>query len=70
MDPINHRISAWDGLVIHVREWFGGGRLPSVLCLPGIVRTGADFEALAPAICAGRRIVAIESWKRGFRSRR
>jgi pimeloyl-ACP methyl ester carboxylesterase len=65
LDALIHRISAWDGLVIHVREWFGGGRLPPVLCLPGIVRTGADFEALAPAICAGRRVIAIDYPGRG-----
>ena len=46
--------------MIHVREWFGGDRLPPVVCLSGLVRTGADFEALAPMICAGRRVIAID----------
>jgi pimeloyl-ACP methyl ester carboxylesterase len=50
---------------IQVREWDGGDSLPPVLCLPGLVRTGADFETLAPAIAVGRRIVAIDYAGRG-----
>ena len=69
MDTITHCISAWDGLVIHLREWFCGDRLPPVLCLPGLVRTGGDFEALAPALCAGRRIVAVHYPGRGASGR-
>ena len=65
MDPVRHRITAWDGLAIYVREWCGGDRLAPVLCLPGLVRTGADFEALAPQICAGRRVIAIDYPGRG-----
>jgi pimeloyl-ACP methyl ester carboxylesterase len=69
VDTITHRFSAWDGLVIHVREWFCGDRLPPVLCLPGLVRTGGDFEALAHALCAGRRIVAVDYPGRGASGR-
>jgi pimeloyl-ACP methyl ester carboxylesterase len=58
-------ISAWDGLKLHVREWHGGDRLPPILCLPGLVRTGADFETLAPAIVEGRRVVTIDYPGRG-----
>lgn len=65
MDSISHRISAWDGLDICVREWSDGDRLPPVLCLPGLVRTALDFETLAPAIGAGRRVVAIDYPGRG-----
>jgi pimeloyl-ACP methyl ester carboxylesterase len=65
LDTLTHRISAWDGLVIHVREWFGGDRLPPMVCLSGLVRTGADFEALVPAICTGRRVIAIDYPGRG-----
>ena len=65
MDPVTHRLSAWDGLTIHVREWDGGDQLPPVLCLPGLVRTGADFEGLAPAIGAGRRVIALDYPGRG-----
>jgi pimeloyl-ACP methyl ester carboxylesterase len=68
-DAMIHRISAWDGLRLHVREWSTGtaeaNRLPPVLCLPGLVRTGADFEALAPAIIAGRRVIAVDYPGRG-----
>ncbi len=73
MDALTHRISAWDGLPIHVREWLdgttGGDQLPPVLCLPGMVRTGADFEALAPAIGLGRRIIAVDYPGRGSSGR-
>jgi pimeloyl-ACP methyl ester carboxylesterase len=65
MDTITHRVSAWDGLTLHVREWSGGDALPPVLCLPGIVRTGADFEYLAQAICSGRRVIAMDYPGRG-----
>ena len=51
--------------MIHVREWFGGDRLPPIVCLSGVVRTGADFEVLAPMICTGRRVIAIDYPGRG-----
>jgi pimeloyl-ACP methyl ester carboxylesterase len=65
-----YTVSAWDGLPLRVREWHdhrwqGGNSLPPVLCLPGLVRTSADFEALAPAIVEGRRVVAIDYAGRG-----
>lgn len=65
MDPLIHRISAWDRLPIQVREWSGGNHLPPILCLPGLVRTSGDFENLAPAIGAGRRVIAIDYAGRG-----
>jgi pimeloyl-ACP methyl ester carboxylesterase len=64
-----YKISAWDGLPLHVREWRSGAPLnqclPAILCLPGLVRTGADFETLAPAINEGRRVVALDYAGRG-----
>jgi pimeloyl-ACP methyl ester carboxylesterase len=65
MDTISHRISAWDGLTLHVSEWFGGDGLAPILCLPGFVRTAADFETLAAAVGTGRRVVAIDYAGRG-----
>lgn len=65
MDPVIWRISAWDGLPIHIRVWDGGEAQSPILCLPGLVRTGGDFETLAPAIGAGRRVVAIDYPGRG-----
>jgi pimeloyl-ACP methyl ester carboxylesterase len=74
MDKMIHRISAWDRLPIHVLEWrgAGGGRADDrspVLCLPGLVRTAADFEALAPVIAMGRRVIAIDYPGRGASGR-
>jgi pimeloyl-ACP methyl ester carboxylesterase len=62
-------VSAPDGLRLHVRA-YGQRDSPalSVVCLPGLTRTAADFEALAPALAHGepqRRVIAIDSRGRG-----
>jgi len=62
-------ITAQDGLKIHVRE-YGARTAPGlpVVCLPGLVRTVADFDVLAPTLAAGRtrrRVVSIDSRGRG-----
>ena len=65
MDELTHRVSAWDGLLLHVREWHDGeDRLP-ILCLPGIVRTGGDFAALAKLVGRHRRVIAVDYAGRG-----
>lgn len=69
MDAIVHRISAWDGLPLVVREWRDGASRAPLLCLPGIVRTSGDFEALARAIGAGRRVIAPDYPGRGSSGR-
>ena len=61
-------ISAPDGLKLHVRCW--GPRAAEgmpVVCLPGLARTAADFEALAPALADGgaRRVIALDYRGRG-----
>jgi pimeloyl-ACP methyl ester carboxylesterase len=65
MDAIVHRISAWDGFPLVVREWRDGNQHAPLLCLPGIVRTSGDFEALAQTLGAGRRVVAPDYAGRG-----
>jgi pimeloyl-ACP methyl ester carboxylesterase len=65
MDAIAHRLSAWDGLPLHVREWRDGNSRAPLLCLPGIVRTSGDFENLAHALGAGRRVVSPDYPGRG-----
>jgi pimeloyl-ACP methyl ester carboxylesterase len=62
-------VTAQDGLRLHVRE-YGLRTAPAlpVVCLPGLARTVADFDALAPALADGpprRRVVAIDSRGRG-----
>jgi pimeloyl-ACP methyl ester carboxylesterase len=62
-------VTAQDGLRLHVRE-FGSRASPGmpVVCLPGLARTVADFDLLAPALAAGppeRHVVAIDSRGRG-----
>jgi pimeloyl-ACP methyl ester carboxylesterase len=62
-------ISAQDGLRLHVRE-YGTPASPGmpVVCLPGLARSAADFDELAPALAAGppeRHVIAIDSRGRG-----
>jgi pimeloyl-ACP methyl ester carboxylesterase len=62
-------VAAQDGLRLHVRE-YGLRTAPAlpVVCLPGLARTAADFDTLAPALANGRharRVIAIDSRGRG-----
>lgn len=60
-------IPASDGLRLHVREYRSAAGIP-VVCLPGLARTTADFDALAAALVHGerpRRVIAIDSRGRG-----
>jgi pimeloyl-ACP methyl ester carboxylesterase len=66
----SHFIAAPDGLKLHVRT-FGSrtdAHLP-VMCLPGLARTGADFDTLAAALssdaAARRFVVALDYRGRG-----
>jgi pimeloyl-ACP methyl ester carboxylesterase len=65
MEPLIRTIPAWDGLSLCVRVWDDGDRLPPVLCLPGLVRSGGDFDAVVPLFAAGRRVVALDYAGRG-----
>jgi pimeloyl-ACP methyl ester carboxylesterase len=62
-------ITAQDGLRLHVRDYgFRASPTLPVVCLPGLARTTADFDALAPALSNGqpaRRVIAIDSRGRG-----
>ena len=57
-----------DGLALYARDYAasdGSARLP-VLCLHGLTRNSADFEALAPWIAArGRRVLVPDTRGRG-----
>lgn len=65
MEPLSRTIGAWDGLSLRVRIWDGGHRLPPVLCLPGLVRTGADFDTVVPLFGDGRMVVTLDYTGRG-----
>jgi pimeloyl-ACP methyl ester carboxylesterase len=60
-----HRLSAWDGLMLTVREWDDGTRRRTLLCLPGVVRTSGDFAAVAAAVGTERRVIAPDYAGRG-----
>ena len=62
-------ISAPDGLKLHARR-YGPRAAPGlpVVCLPGLARTAADFEALALALAkhGERRVIALDYRGRGL----
>jgi pimeloyl-ACP methyl ester carboxylesterase len=62
-------ISAPDGLRLHARCYGPRSAERTVLCLPGLARTAADFEALAAALTAPgetRRVIALDYRGRGL----
>lgn len=67
---VSRFVTTQDGLKIHVRD-YGDRSAPGlpVVCLPGLTRTGADFDPLATNLMANaaqpRRIVAIDYRGRG-----
>jgi pimeloyl-ACP methyl ester carboxylesterase len=61
-------VTAQDGLRLHVQEWGKGSDALPVVCLPGLARTVADFEAVASALAGHavpRRVIALDSRGRG-----
>jgi pimeloyl-ACP methyl ester carboxylesterase len=68
--PTSAFISAPDGLRLHAR-CYGARSAPTlpVVCLPGLARTAADFEALASALASDqslpRRVIALDYRGRG-----
>ncbi|WP_333623352.1 alpha/beta fold hydrolase, partial [Stenotrophomonas indicatrix] len=53
-----------DGLRLHARDHAPAGAQPArgtVVCIPGLTRNGADFDALAASLtAAGWRVIAVD----------
>lgn len=67
MDFAEHRIATEDGPRVHARDYAADAshRLP-VVCLHGLTRNAADFEAVAPRIATlRRRVIVIDARGRG-----
>jgi pimeloyl-ACP methyl ester carboxylesterase len=69
-EPSSIFVSAPDGLRLHARSYGSRATAPlTVVCLPGLARTAADFEALATALSRDgahpRRVVALDYRGRG-----
>lgn len=54
-----------DGLRLHYRDWPGAADRPALLCIPGLTRNAADFEALAARLAGRWRLVAVDLRGRG-----
>jgi pimeloyl-ACP methyl ester carboxylesterase len=54
-----------DGLRLHWRELAEPGERPVLLCIPGLTRTAADFEALGERLAGRWRVVAVDLRGRG-----
>ena len=66
--PTSIFVSAPDGLKLHVRSTGpANARGVPVVCLPGLTRTTADFDAVAQALAKrGRRVIAVDYRGRGL----
>jgi pimeloyl-ACP methyl ester carboxylesterase len=64
MDFREHLVAAADGTRLYARDYGGAGLTPAV-CLPGLTRNARDFETIAPALAASRRVVALDFRGRG-----
>jgi pimeloyl-ACP methyl ester carboxylesterase len=69
-NPVSHFITAQDGLKLHVRA-YGSSAISAlpVVCLPGLTRTGADFDTLASTLADDaerpRYVLALDYRGRG-----
>ena len=54
-----------EGLRLHYRDYPGPADLPPLLCIPGLTRNAADFEAVADHVAGEWRVIAVDLRGRG-----
>jgi len=67
--PISRFFTSKDGLRLHMKDWGAASPALPVVCLPGLSRTAADFDALAARLSPTRRVVALDYRGRGLSDR-
>ena len=67
--PISRFFTSKDGLQLHMEDWGAASPALPVVCLPGLSRTAADFDALAARLSPTRRVVALDYRGRGLSDR-
>jgi pimeloyl-ACP methyl ester carboxylesterase len=62
-----HVVTSQDGTRLYARDYAPRTDLglTPVVCLPGLTRNSKDFEAVAPALAATRRVLALDFRGRG-----
>src|SRR5215469_165021 len=70
IEAAEYGFSSHDGLRLFARIYPGpSARAPVVLCLHGLMRTGRDFEELAPHLAARHRVIVPDVRGRGCSAR-
>ena len=67
--PKSRFFTSKDGLRLHMKDWGAASPALPVVCLPGLSRTTADFDALAARLSPTRRVVALDYRGRGLSDR-
>ena len=63
-------VPSQDGLRLHYRDYGAASAGSTVVCLPGLARTAADFGPVASVLAAGgRRVLALDYRGRGLSDR-
>jgi pimeloyl-ACP methyl ester carboxylesterase len=57
--------SSFDQLRLYARDYGATDNKPALICIPGLTRNSADFEALCPQLAKNWRVLAVDLRGRG-----